>query len=93
MNASLSSLDELIDVREIAPPQRHERIFSAFTALPVGGALELRSDHEPLPLKQQFQAQWPGQFDWQLLQGGPDVWRVRIGRKPAGKTCCGCCGG
>jgi uncharacterized protein (DUF2249 family) len=53
----------------------------------------LLSDHEPLPLKAQFQAQWTGQFDWEVMQAGPLEWRTRIGRRPQPKTCCGSCGG
>jgi uncharacterized protein (DUF2249 family) len=90
--ATTPALD-VIDVRTIAPHARHGLIFARFQALPVGGWFELHSDHEPLPLRQQFEAQWPGQFDWETLEAGPAQWRLRISRKPAGKSCCGCCGG
>jgi uncharacterized protein (DUF2249 family) len=83
----------LIDVRLIAPRERHARIFATFEQLPVGGWIDLLSDHEPLPLKAQFQAQWTGQFDWEVMQAGPLEWRTRIGRRPQAKTCCGSCGG
>jgi uncharacterized protein (DUF2249 family) len=82
-----------VDVRQIPPAQRHANIFAAFQALPAGDSLELVNDHEPLPLQQQFQAQWPGQFEWFTVEGGPAEWRVRITRRAAGKSCCGCCGG
>ena len=38
----------------------------------------------------------PGQFGWDDLQSGPDVWRVRIAKlakSDSGGTCCGSCGG
>lgn len=81
-----------IDVRQIPPAQRHGLIFQHFESLPVGAWFELHSDHEPLPLKQQFQSLWPNQFDWEVLEAGPAQWRVRIARRPA-KSCCGGCGG
>ncbi|WP_310388015.1 DUF2249 domain-containing protein [Roseateles sp.] len=83
----------IIDVRLIPPAQRHGLIFQYFESLPVGAWFELHSDHEPLPLKQQFQSMWAGQFDWETLEAAPLQWRVRIGRRPAGKSCCGSCGG
>lgn len=87
-----------IDVRTIAPRLRHQLIFSSFDGLPVGAALELVVDHDPLPLHHQFQLRAQGQFDWAYRMRGPDEWRVRIGRvaaKPAhgSGSCCGACGG
>lgn len=85
-----------IDVRAIAPNQRHVTIFAAFRALDAGDALEIVSDHDPKPLYLQFEAQMPGDFSWHSLQSGPDVWRVNV-RKPARSHaaggCCGACGG
>ena len=86
-----------IDVRTIAPRDRHPLIFSTFGALAPGQAMELVNDHDPRPLYQQFDAQLPGQFDWTYLEEGPRTWRVAITRlgEPAGRagSCCGCCGG
>ncbi|MDC8773479.1 DUF2249 domain-containing protein [Roseateles albus] len=88
-----SAASAVIDVRLIPPSQRHGLIFKEFESLAVGAWIELHSDHEPQPLKQQFQAQWPGQFDWETLEAGPQQWRLRIARRPAAKSCCGCCSG
>lgn len=86
-----------IDVRTIAPTDRHSLIFSAFGALAAGQALELVNDHDPRPLFQQFAARVPGEFEWRDLQRGPDTWRAAITRiaRPAhaGGRCCGACGG
>lgn len=86
-----------IDVRNIAPRDRHPLIFSTFGALAPGQAMELVNDHDPRPLYQQFEAQLPGQFDWTWLEQGPQTWRVAITRldKPTDRagSCCGCCGG
>ncbi|MFO1378009.1 MAG: DUF2249 domain-containing protein [Steroidobacteraceae bacterium] len=80
-----------IDVRTIVPQERHTRIFSTFTALPPGGALELVNDHDPAPLHREFSVGFPGRFTWQYIEQGPQVWRVRIGKTGGG--CCGGCGG
>ena len=82
-----------IDVRTIAPRDRHPTIFTTFAQLQAGEALELVNDHDPQPLYWQFEAQLPGQFGWDYLEQGPATWRVAITRKapavPAPSTC-GC---
>lgn len=80
-----------IDVRTIIPHERHALIFSTFSSLPDGQALQLVNDHDPVPLHQQFKSRFHGQFTWDYLQQGPDLWRVRIG-KSAGNCCGGCSG-
>jgi uncharacterized protein (DUF2249 family) len=87
----------LLDVRTIAPRDRHPRIFTTFAGLPVGGALVLVNDHDPRPLYYQFAAEQTGCFEWTYLEAGPDTWRVSIAktaqpRHDAGASCCGTCG-
>ncbi len=72
----------VLDVRRLPPPQRHPLIFQTFQALRPGEGFELVNDHDPKPLYYQFAAELPGQFTWEYLEQGPEVWRVRIG-KPA----------
>ena len=69
-----------IDVRHIIPRERHPLIFSTFDALAAGEALLLVNDHDPKPLFYQFNAEYPGIFEWTYEQQGPDVWQVRIDR-------------
>ncbi|MDZ7706807.1 MAG: DUF2249 domain-containing protein [Trueperaceae bacterium] len=71
---------ESIDVRTIAPRDRHPLLFQRFDALASGQAYELVNDHDPKPLYYQFQAERPGELDWTYLEEGPEVWRVRIGK-------------
>ncbi len=72
-----------IDVRAIVPRERHPLIFRTFAGLQPGEAFELVNDHDPKPLYYQFQAELGPTFDWQYLEQGPEVWRVRIGRPAA----------
>lgn len=72
-----------IDVRPIAPRDRHPLIFETFDGLRPGESFELVNDHDPKPLYYQFQAERPGALAWRYLEQGPDVWRVEIGRVPA----------
>jgi len=84
-----------IDVRTIAPRERHPLIFSTFAGLSAGQALELVNDHDPRPLYDQFNARMPGQFAWDYLENGPGLWRVAITRTQAGPAAASgsCCGG
>ncbi len=69
-----------IDVRTIAPRERHPLIFGTFDKLTPGEAFLLVNDHDPKPLYYQFGAEFTGQFLWEYLEQGPEVWQVRIGR-------------
>ena len=82
---SASAGDAVLDVRALAPAQRHEKIFATYGALGQGTAFVLVNDHDPKPLRYQFEAEHLGDFTWDVLEAGPTVWRVRIGR-PAGAS-------
>ena len=69
-----------LDVRHLAPAQRHETIFSEFHALAPGSGYVLVNDHDPKPLRYQFEAEHAGDFTWDAIESGPEVWRVRITR-------------
>ena len=74
--------DRDLDVRDLAPAQRHESIFVAYQALAPGAGFVLVNDHDPKPLRYQFEAEHSGEFTWDSREAGPEVWRVRIGRRP-----------
>ncbi len=78
--AAGSGTDAVLDVRALAPAQRHEKIFATYGALGAGTAFVLVNDHDPKPLRYQFEAEHQGDFTWDVLEAGPTVWRVRIGR-------------
>ncbi len=73
-------IEHELDVRRLAPAQRHAEIFAAYRALSPGNGFLLVNDHDPKPLQYQFEAEYTGQFTWDYLESGPKVWRVRIGR-------------
>lgn len=80
-----------LDVRAIPPVERHPRIFGIAQALAEGQSFVIVNDHDPRPLRYQMEARYPGLFDWEYLQQGPDIWRVEIKRLQSGCDCC--CGG
>lgn len=70
-----------LDIRIVPPREKHPAIFRTFDALPPGGSFTLINDHDPAPLRHQFNATRSGQFDWQYVESGPVVWRVSIGKR------------
>ena len=70
-----------IDVRTIVPRERHPLIFDTFNALDAGDAFLLVNDHDPKPLYYQFKAELGDVFQWDYLEQGPEVWKVRIARR------------
>ncbi|MGZ5034150.1 MAG: DUF2249 domain-containing protein [Usitatibacter sp.] len=69
-----------IDVRTIAPRERHPLIFGTFLALAPGASFMLVNDHDPKPLYYQFKAELGVPFNWDYVETGPEVWKVRIAR-------------
>lgn len=78
---TLTSEIATVDVRELRLARRHALIFDTYSALPPDGAFVLISDHDPKPFDYQFRAERLGEVRWEYLKQGPQVWRVRIGRK------------
>lgn len=70
-----------LDVRVIPPAQKHPTIFQTFEALAPGEAFELLNDHDPKPLHYQLMYEHEGEFTWDYLEEGPQIWRVRIGKQ------------
>lgn len=71
---------DTVDVRSLAPAQRHAKIFELVNELTPGGRFILVNDHDPKPLYYQLEAEYPRQFSWTYVERGPDVWRVEIGK-------------
>ncbi len=70
--------EHTIDVRKLQPRDKHPTIFNAWNSIVGAGSILLLNDHDPLPLYYQFACENPGQFHWDYLEQGPELWRVRI---------------
>jgi uncharacterized protein (DUF2249 family) len=89
----------ILDVRPLAPRQRHSTLFETWGRLAAGEALLLVNDHDPLPLYYQFACEHRREFHWEYLEQGPETWRARItkgefddpGFKPVPKMAAACC--
>lgn len=69
-----------LDIRIVPPPEKHPTIFRTFDSLKSGEHFVLVNDHDPFPLRHQFEATRTGQYKWDYLEQGPQVWRVSIGK-------------
>lgn len=75
--------EKVLDVRVIPPRQKHPAIFAAFDALAAGDHFVLVNDHDPVPLRHQFNFERAGQTGWEYLEQGPELWRVKISKVKA----------
>ncbi len=69
-----------IDVRTIPVWQRHPLIFAAFDALVPGDGIALVTDHEPRPLRAEFEATRRGSFVWHQRRAPDGHWEAEIRR-------------
>jgi uncharacterized protein (DUF2249 family) len=76
----MTTTDPNLDIRPVAPRDRHPLIFETWGRLAAGEGFVLINDHDPKPLHYQFDAEHHGEFSWDYLEEGPESWRVRIGR-------------
>lgn len=76
--------ENTLDVTTLEPRQKHPTIFSRFDQLKEGESLIINNDHDPKPLYYQLLGERGDIFSWEYLEQGPDLWKVRIGKKVQG---------
>lgn len=69
-----------LDIIPIEPKFKHSTIMKTFDELKEGDAFILKNDHDPVPLKYQFEAEKKGEYSWEYIEEGPEIWKVKIGR-------------
>lgn len=69
-----------LDVREIPKPQRHPQIFDIFRNLAAGDSLMLVNDHDPRHLHDEFEALYPGSYEWEYVSRERSDYRIRISK-------------
>jgi uncharacterized protein (DUF2249 family) len=94
--AALIDNDKVMDVRPIPCPIKHGLILKTWRELPVGDFFILLNDHDPVPLRYQFLAEFGDAFTWDYLERGPEDFRVKITKlqalpeTSASPSACGC---
>ena len=69
-----------LDVTKIPPREKHPTIFRTFDGLAQGESFLLVNDHDPRPLRHQFEFERSDSFTWEYVEQGPEVWKVRLTR-------------
>lgn len=72
-----------LDARVLPKTVRHKTIFATFAELGAGESFVLLNDHEPEPLRLEFEREHPGSFGWEYLEKGRErgaLWRTEISR-------------
>ena len=75
--------DTELDARVLPKPEKHKTILATFAKLAAGESFVLINDHEPEPLRQEFEAEHPGSYGWEYLEKGQTrgaIWRTRISK-------------
>lgn len=76
----MSEFAATVNAPEYPPQLKHKVIFETFDSLKPNEAMLLLNDHDPVPLRFQFQAMHPGKFTWDYIEQGPAAFRVKIGK-------------
>ncbi|MFO1476702.1 MAG: DUF2249 domain-containing protein [Verrucomicrobiota bacterium] len=89
--------DRMLDVRATPCSIKHGLILQTFLDLPVGEHFILRNGHDPVPLKYQFDAEFPGAFTWEHVHRLPEDVAVKITKtkslSPKSESIPHCCEG
>ncbi len=77
-NGSLSGADKILDVRAVPCSSKHELILKTWSDLPVGDYFILLNHRDPVPLREQLEAEFPGAFAWDYLERSPECFRIKL---------------
>ncbi|MFC5465471.1 DUF2249 domain-containing protein [Lederbergia graminis] len=67
-----------IKVTEYPPHLKHKVIFETFKKLNPSESMLLINDHDPKPLHFQFESMYAGDYHWEYVEQGPEVFQVKI---------------
>lgn len=76
-----ASEKHVLDIRKVALSERCLRIATAFEALLPASSFILVTDVDPESHHCHLTAELGERVQWQILQKGPDIWRIRIIKK------------
>jgi uncharacterized protein (DUF2249 family) len=73
-----------IDPKTTSVADRRARVLEEFDNLPPEGRIVFESEEDPASLLVLFQEKRTGAFEWNVLEGGPERFRVEIVRRRTG---------
>jgi len=78
--------ENILNVTVIEPRLKHPTIFERFDELNPGERFTIHNDHDPKPLYYQMLGERGNIFNWEYLEQGPQLWRVKISKKLIGES-------
>jgi uncharacterized protein (DUF2249 family) len=76
----MSQYAATINATEYPPHLKHKVIFETFNNLKPSEAMLLVNDHDPKPLRFQFESMHAGRFEWEYIEQGPSTFQVKISK-------------
>jgi uncharacterized protein (DUF2249 family) len=77
---NMDNITVTVNATEYPPQLKHKVIFQTFNELQPSEAMLLVNDHDPVPLRFQFESIHAGRFTWEYLEQGPDMFQVKISK-------------
>ena len=77
--------ENILNVTLLEPRQKHPIIFVRFDELNEGESLTIHNDHDPKPLYYQLLGERGNIFNWEYLEQGPELWKVKIAKRISGE--------
>lgn len=74
----MSQFAATVNATEYPPHLKHKVIFETFNRLKPAESMLLVNDHDPKPLRFQFQSMHEGEFEWEYIEQGPKTFQVKI---------------
>lgn len=68
----------VVKVTEYPPHLKHKTIFQTFEELNPQQSMLLINDHDPVPLRFQFEWMHEGEYGWEYIEQGPTTFQVKI---------------
>ena len=75
--------ENILDATTLHPSVKHATIFNRFDELQPGESLILHNDHDPMPLRFQLENTRGNIFQWEYLEKGPELFRIKITKNKA----------
>lgn len=69
-----------LDLREVPPEERNLRFHQAMESIRPGTIFLLFDNEEPREIQNQLNHDFEGRFRWKVLQGGPDLWVIKVAK-------------
>jgi uncharacterized protein (DUF2249 family) len=76
----MSQYSATVNATEYPPHLKHKVIFETFAKLNPSESMLLINDHDPKPLRFQFESMFPGAYSWEYVEQGPVNFQVQISK-------------